>query len=51
MKGTGKMVNNTVKELTLILMEISMLGDGRMGRNMVKEHPLMEKGSGKGISM
>ena len=41
MKGTGKMVNNMVKELTLQLMDQNMLENTRMGKNMVKEHSLL----------
>ena len=41
MKGSSGMVNIMVKELTLILMETSILGIGRMGQNMVKELTLL----------
>ena len=34
------MVKVMVKELSLVLMEKSMLGNGRMGKLMVREHTL-----------
>ena len=37
MKGTGKIVNNMVKEHSLYLMERSMWVNSRMGESMVKE--------------
>ena len=40
-----------VKEHTLFMMEVSMRVDGRIVKNMVKEHILMEKGSGKETSI
>jgi len=33
------------------MMEVSMRVDGRVVKNMVNEHSLMEKGSGKEISI
>jgi len=38
MYEVGRMEEGMVKEHSLYLMEERMLGDGRMGKNMVMEH-------------
>ena len=44
MLGNGRMDDHMVEELEHYLMEESMLGNTRMGKEMVKEHSLFRIG-------
>ena len=47
----SRMEREMVKVHTLLKMEVSMSGNGRMGNGLGREPTLMEKGNGKETSM